>query len=525
MILEKKPLSLYFIPSLADIIFLSLFLVFAFYIGGGLLGDNDTGWHIRVGEYILNTLSIPRYDLFSFINPPLPWYPYEWLSEVIMAVIHGSFGLTGIVLFFAFMIATVYYLLFRMLRQCDGNILIAVLVTVLVIASSTIHWLARPHIFTLLLLIVSYIILDDYQSGKNNRLYLLPFLVLLWVNLHGGFIMGIILVGIYFIGNFIEAFFVKGDRRAISLRKVKVLGVVGLSCIIASLANPDGYHTLLLPFEMVMDPSTMDHIQEFISPNFHEPLLFKYLFFLLIALLALSRKRLNAIELIVVIFFLNMALFSVRHVPLFAVIVAPIIVRQTAAVLGLCKGRFADLLQKKGAEIAAIDASTRGVTWVVVGLSVVITAVAVGQVHFEFDPKTKPVAAVEFLKREPIQGNMFNNDQIGGYIIYAAHRDYKVFYDCLSDEHGITRVKEYLKIIYFEPGWEKVLEKYRITWIIFNAKSPLSRFLLQNADWRLIYADKVAHIFVMNIPAYGYLIDKYKDVKPVPYEENGKGEN
>ena len=338
--------------------------------------------------------------------------------------------------------------------------------------------------------------------------------------------MGIILVGIYFIGNFIETFFVKGDGRAISLRKVKVLGVVGFFCVITSLANPNGYHTLLLPIETMSSTYTMDYIQEFLSPNFHEPLVFKYIFFLLIALLALSRKRLNAIELILVIFLLNMALFSIRHVQLFAMIVAPIIVRQSTTLLDTCRGRFADLLQKKGAGIAAIDASTRGVTWVVVGLLVVITAVAVGQVHFEFDPKTKPVAAVEFLKREPIQGNMFNSDQIGGYIIYAANREYKVFYDCLAaDERGISRDKEYLKVISFEPGWEKVLEKYRITWIIFDAKSSLSRFLLHNTDWRLIYADRVAHIFVMNIPAYRYLIDRYKDVRPVAYKDNGKGEN
>lgn len=522
MNLQKKPLSSYFIPSIAEILFLSVFLGLAFYRGSGLLNDTDTGWHIRAGEYILNTLSIPRHDIFSFITPPIPWTAHEWLAEVIMALIHGSFGLTGIALFFAFMIAMICYLVFRMLRRSDGNILIAILVALLVIASSPMHWLARPHIFTHLFLIISYIILDGYQSGKDNRLYLIPLLELIWVNLHGGFIVGVVLLGIYFIGNIIEGFLAKGDERAIALRKVKALGVVGFFSLIACLVNPRGYHILLFPFDLVSNTYLMDHVQEFIAPNFHEPLIVKYLLYFLITLLALSRTRLNAVELLLVIVFLNMALFSIRHVPLFAMIVAPITVRQATVALGSCKRRLAHLVQRKGGDMAAIDASTRGMTWVVIGLAVVIAAAAAGKVHFDFDPKTKPVAAVEFLKREPIQGNMFNNDQIGGYIIYAVHRDYKVFFDGRSDMYGIAQAKEYNKVVGFEPNWEEILDKYHISWIIFGAKSGLSRFLLQNADWHLIYADRVANIFVRNIPAHRYLIEKYRDVKPFSHEEKDK---
>jgi hypothetical protein len=132
------------------------------------------------------------------------------------------------------------------------------------------------------------------------------------------------------------------------------------------------------------------------------------------------------------------------------------------------------------------------------------------------------VAAVEFLKREQIRGNMFDNDEFGDYIIYAASPQYKVFFDGRSDMYGVARMKEYYKISNFEPDWEKVLEKYRISWIIFDAKSELSRFLLVRNDWRLIYADKVANIFVKDIPEYQYLINKYRDVKPLPYDKDDK---
>src|SRR5512143_264895 len=132
---ENKRTSL-LIPSIADILFLSVFLYLAFSAGRGLLNDADTGWHIRTGEYILDTLSIPRHDIFSFITPPIPWTAHEWLSEVIMAVIHRFSGLTGIAVLYSFMISLVYYLMFRMRRNQGGNILIVALVAVLVIASS-----------------------------------------------------------------------------------------------------------------------------------------------------------------------------------------------------------------------------------------------------------------------------------------------------------------------------------------------------------------------------------------------------
>jgi hypothetical protein len=143
---------------------------------------------------------------------------------------------------------------------------------------------------------------------------------------------------------------------------------------------------------------------------------------------------------------------------------------------------------------------------------------AMGKIEYEFDEKLKPVKAVDFLKKENLKGNMFNNDEFGDYIIYAAWPKYKVFIDGRLDMYGSSRIKEYLKVASLQPGWEKVLEKYNIHWIIYNTDSALSTFLLGNKDWRLIYADKVANIFVKNIPENRPIIDKYSGVKPVVKE-------
>lgn len=105
----NKQLLPYFLPSIADILFAVLLFYLATSAGNGLLADGDTGYHIRAGEYILNTFSIPRQDIYSFITPPLQWTAHEWLSEVIMALIHRAAGLTGVVVFFSCLIAVTYY--------------------------------------------------------------------------------------------------------------------------------------------------------------------------------------------------------------------------------------------------------------------------------------------------------------------------------------------------------------------------------------------------------------------------------
>ncbi len=98
----------YFLPSLGGTLFLAIFLTLSFNSGLPLLADGDTGFHIRVGDFILDTLSVPKHDIFSFLTPPLPWIAHEWLSEVAMALLHRAFGLTGVVLFFIFLISLTY---------------------------------------------------------------------------------------------------------------------------------------------------------------------------------------------------------------------------------------------------------------------------------------------------------------------------------------------------------------------------------------------------------------------------------
>jgi hypothetical protein len=514
-IMEARPnLRPYITPSIADLLFVLILFMIFFFGKSGLLGDGDTGYHIRAGEYIIRTLSVPKFDIFSFHTPPLPWTAHEWLSEVVMAMVHRLFGMTGIVAFFAFFLALTTYLLFKVLRSYHTDILLCIVITVLAFTSSQIHWLARPHVFSFVLMILCHYLLETWHRGRMNRLYLLPPMMLLWVNLHGGFVGGFVLLGAYSIGNLIGLLSAPPEARAILRRKIKQLGLTTFACLAACLINPQGYEILLFPFKLVSDRFMMDHISEFLSPDFHQWMPFKYLLLLLIASFAVSRKTSDATELILVLIFTNMALYSARYIPLFALITAPILTGKADEARDLVSGSFAEYYRGTSENIASIDSRATGFLWPAVAVFIVAAAVCSGQFPHYFDERIKAVAAGEFLMKEKIPGNMFNDDEFGDYLIYRGQQSYKVFVDGRTDMYGERILKDYNKVISFEPGWEDILNKYRITWIFYDSDSRFSRYLLKDSNWVLIYSDKVASIFVKNLPQYRPLIEKYRGVKP-----------
>ena len=512
---QKSKVISFLTPSIAGIIFVSVFLSQTISAAHGLLKDCDTGYHIRAGEYILETLSIPKYDMFSFLSPPLTWIAHEWVSEVIMAAIHTLFGLIGVVIFFSVLNAFVYYFLFKILRYLKANVIIAVIVTIFVIASSQMHWLARPHIFSLLLVLIWYFLLDAYQYDKRNILYLQIPLMLLWANMHGGFIIGFILNGIYFFGNMVESIFSSTSERNSHKKKATVLGLATVACLIISLVNPYGYKILLFPFKLVSEKFIMNHVGEYLSPNFHSVWAIPFEAFLLftLAIFAFSKETLNLIELLLILLFVHMSLFSARYIPLFGIIAAPIVAKRLNNLLAVSGGKFSDFLKRKGVSFSEMDASGNDFIWPALVFLLITLLLFSGHLKAEFDPANKPVAASRFLEQEHINGNMFNNDEFGDYIIYRNYPAYRVFMDGRNDMYGVEKLKEYHRVIKFEIGWEKILEKYNITWIIYDSNSPFSRYLFQNKAWNLIYSDKVASIFLKKTPENNRLIQKYRNVE------------
>ena len=510
------------LPSIADVIFLGILFFLTLSGDDRLLGDADTGYHVRAGEFIIDKLQIPQTDIFSFLTPPLPWTLHEWLSEVIMALVHRQAGLTGIAILFSFIIALTCYLVYVLLLKPLSNIMLAAATTLLVALSMSGHWLARPHIFTFLFFVAWYHLLNNYQYRERNYLFLMPPLMLVWVNLHGGFILGLILLGIYWVGNLANFFYASTKDRSRWLKKAQLLTVIIIACVVATLLNPYGYKSLLFPFRVVQDKFLMDHIAEYLSPNFHLSTVVPFEIMLLtsLAVFAISGTKLNIVELPLMLLFGHMALFSSRHIPLFAIIAGPIVLKQAQMAFDGMSGRFISVLNRRIANIEIVDRSTIRYVWPSIGAVVVLALAGAAMIHRDFNSKYVPVEAVKFLKKEHVNGNMFNNDEFGDYIIYAAWPEYKVFIDGRTDMYGADRVKDYLKISQAQAGWERVTDKYNITWVLHDSDSVLSKVLLERKDWKLIYSDNVANIFVKMLPEYAAITKKFDGIKPFTKDDS-----
>jgi hypothetical protein len=333
-------------------------------------------------------------------------------------------------------------------------------------------------------------------------------MMLLWVNLHGGFIVGFLFMGIFLSGYILRFLGSNGEDRSLSAIKAKQLFLICAVSVLATCVNPFGVHAFLFPFRVVSETYLMNHVQEFLSPDFHGFAPYRYLLLFLIGMLGISKTRMTFAETVLVLLFTSMSLYSVRYIPLCAIVYSPILSKHGDILIQESRTRFARLLNERSGVYGKIDASAKGYALPLVVL-VVLPGLAAGEIPVCFNKNTTPTAAIDFLRANTLRGNMFNNDEIGDHVIYSLYPRYKVFIDGRSDMYGEPILKEYLKVATIEPGWKDILEKYNINYVFFYTDSLLVRHLWTNSYWKGIYSDNVASIFLRNTPENAEIIGRY----------------
>jgi len=506
-------------PSIADVIFLLLLLALTY---GGLqqrlLGDAGTGWHIRAGQQMLATHAIPRQDSFSYTMPGHPWFAWEWLYDLAAGIIYSRMGLNGVVFLSALLIAGTFAGLFRKAVARNRYPLIAAVLVVLAIFASSIHFLARPHLFTWVFTLIFWNILESATAPGSTRtlrrLYWLPALMLLWVNLHGGFLVGLALVGLYFLGALWET--LAGHEpsgRATAKIAARRLGMVGLLSGVATFLNPYGYGLWLHIHAYLGSRFYMNNIQEFLSPNFHGAAEKFFAALLLLSLLglAVNRSHLRASHLLVILFSVYFGLYAARNIPIASILlvlsVTPLLagaVERAGSAEELAPRARNLFLRWKNfaARMASTELGLRGHLLPLV--AVVITFVVCLQggrlgarplVRAHFDGKRFPVAAADFLAARGIRSQVFNPDYWGGYLIYRLGPGYKVFMDDRHDFYGEPFVRDYIKLKDIQPGWQEVLDKQKVNWVLIPPEWTLSNALKELPQWRVLYDDHRAILF------------------------------
>jgi hypothetical protein len=493
-------------PSFADLLFIGLLVLLTTNgFSSKLLGDAGIGWHIRNGERIVQSHSIPDTDSFSATMSGQKWYAWEWLYDAGIAEVHTRTGLNGVVFFTAFVIALTFAAALKVSVKNGSSLPIAVLLLALSISSSTIHFLTRPHVLSWLFAVIWFAILDRSIDNKyRHRLYCLPVSMVLWVNLHGGFLVGLVILAIYLI----EAFVDRSKREAAGSWELltKITAWSGL----ATLMNPRGVFLYVHIVRYLNDGFLMSHIQEFQSPNFHglAQKCFAILLLVAMAALAVNTQKLRTAHWFLILFAVYSGLYSSRNLPvsslLLALIIAPIISREIADA-----GRRSQVLPSLrkilvrfdgfASTLTAMESQFRGHLWPILGLiigaTVCLNGGALGSrqiLNAHFSEKRFPVKAIDSISKMDSREPIFAPDYWGGYLIYRLYPERKAFVDDRHDFYGSDFFRQYLTTVHVEPGWDDLLTQLQAHWVLVPEGSPLANILKEDKRWTVVNEDETA---------------------------------
>jgi len=466
--------------------------VFAFLFASRPLSDGDFWWHLKTGEYIIRNFSIPRVDLYSFTVRGKPWIAHEWLSEAIFYLVYSRAGFNTLIFIFTVLTVLAFWIVFRRTSAHPFVKGFAVLLSVWSILP-TIG--VRPRTFTLLFAAIYLAVLHRFVLERETRaIWWLAPLMIVWVNLHAGYLLGLVLIGVAIAGVVLDAWFA-GEKLASHWSQLKTLALVFVACLVAVNLNPQGPRIFVFPFEFFLSPVQQDQIVDWLSPDFHQKELFPLLalIMLTIAALALSPKRVRPSELLLYLATLYMTLKSNRHMAIFALVAGPMLADYLQHWLDTT--RFTHMFGES-------RSATTGRRKVIFNIILLIPLIAclIKLKSVIYSPPTQkqvgvPLNAVSYLKANGITGNTFTDPNIwGGYLIWETPSN-PVYIDGRIDMYGDQFMREYLGIIHGLTRWQEPFDKYSVQVAMVSPTSQLRLQLEQSPQWQQLYRDEMAVVF------------------------------
>lgn len=497
-------------PSFVDFAFLSplLFLIARPTGFQSLLGDGDTGWHIRTGDWMLQNGKVPVADFFSFSKPGGEWFAWEWLWDAAFSWLQKTGGMAAVLLVSAIVICLSSTLVYGITKAKSKNSLVSLAVAMVAMCASSFHWLARPHLFTFLFVAVFFHLLDTGSVRTRRMMIALPLLMVIWTNLHGGFVAGLLIVGAYFGGELLRAVCTTGMDRIVARSNAFLYGKVLAACLAATFINPYFYKLHQHVIGYLADGYQMKHIGEFQSISFHHPLA---VFFEVLLVLGILTAFWNLLLRNFTAFFLllgwtHLALVSGRNISLFAIVASPFIAEALSTWISELRNHEVEWIRKATASFSRLCSDVNvmegiprlhlvsaAALWLAGSLLYAPSPSARFQAHY--DATTFPVHAVDELVKRNMTSRIFSTDDWSGYVIYRLYPNGKVFLDGRSDYYGPKLGEEFSDIVTAKSGWEEHLKKYAVETILLPKNSILSTAMKGSSQWSCIYDDGVAAIY------------------------------
>ncbi len=474
------------LPRLGDIFFAALFIAILL-LGGRMINlDGDLPRHLLFGKIILVERAIPATEPLIHPYENRPYVSHEWLSQVIYHAVYSAAGLPGLVLLAAFLLSSTFLIVYDYLVKRFSLRLPVLFIVAWGAFATSLNWAIRPHLFSMLLLALWLTWVDRMRRGEKISVWRFPILMVLWSNLHGVFIAGVLALFAFAVGWTIDYLFAKGENPGTG----KQLWLALILSITASVLNPGGAGSWFSILGFVNNQYLMSRMVESNPPNFQIPEMRVFFLLLVFSIFLLSVKRgeLSSGQGFLLAGFSAMSLMAFRNVHLYG-IVAPFVLAEALADL-----RDISIIDRLEATLASIEdkitvAFYPILTVFVLGVFAIFAPIS--KDLYQFDPETFPVSAVNWLKSNPQPGHMFNDLNWGGYLELNLHPQ-KTFIDSVADVTGEVTT-DYETILTTRSGWEDLLNRYDIKWAIIETNSTLTH-TLRGHGWNILYKDETAII-------------------------------
>ena len=467
---------------------------------------HDFWWHIAVGREILTTRNIPTVDIYSYTEAgqPYPSYQMFWLMEITLYELYKLGGPALVIFVFSLIITAGYSIIFTICKVVSNDWRVAAAGIFFAAALGLNDWNIRPQGITFL--IASLFLLAIYKYNKSLQwswLIILPLGMLVWVNSHGTFVIGLAIIGIWW-GDFLwqavkQHLILKLPFTLRSMIYPSIfLGITVLSCLI----NPRGLGIIDYIKTLTGNSVVQNLVTEWAPPSFNTMMGTAFLLGLMgtAILLALSPKRPNFYQTITFLVFGVLSLKTSRGIVWFGIVMAPIVVDHLSAVIRQLRN-----IEKR----PTVGGGSRGLN---ILFAVLLVGMGILSLPWFKDflplPPAKaglistetPVQAVNFLLDEKPPGRLFNAMSFGSYLIWAAYPQYQVFVDSRIELFSEKVWVDYLNISNANGDWEALLNDYEVdTLMLSQMEQPL---LISAADlspdWHPIYEDQVTRLYIRN---------------------------
>ena len=459
------------------------------------VGTPDYWWHTLTGRLIVHGHQLVRSDLYTYTVAGTPWTDHEYGSQVLFYALTRGGGLLAVSIFFAAVVFAGFWLMLARMRIAGGaEPVIAGAALILGAAAGFFMWSAAPQMFDVLFIALELLIIERFLSGHVRVLRLLPLEVLLWANLHGGFLVGILILVVLFVALAVQ--WLLHGRRARERMLLARTAMVTAGCVVASFITPWGPSLFVYVWRTLFSPEQPSFIAEWQSPDFHDVKLIGFLLMLVVLMVGFAFRRPRLFDTLLVVLAAALALRSVRFTIVFAVVATPVVAWQWSAAWWQARDGLAP--QARG--LTSRDAAF--------GVGLLATAVAVGGVGIAgltlrgqtaSTNANFPVAAADWLAAHSTIGTrMFNQYDWGGYLAYRFYpqADRKVFIYGEAELMGDKLLADYVEVNQAKSDWQQVLDHYGVDYVVFAPGKPLDAVLQQAGQWSLAYSDNVANIFV-----------------------------